>query len=84
LIAHALEIGIDLDDTQDQPEITREWSLAREQSQAEIIDLNMRLVDQFLVFENLHENRRISLQNGAYRSLNCDFDMSAHLQDQGL
>ena len=46
LIADALEIGVDLDDRPDVPEVRGDRMLEREQLEAQVVDLELELVDR--------------------------------------
>ena len=83
-VAHALQVGIDLQRGDDQAQVGRHGLLQGEQVDGELVDLDLDRVDARFVAKYFFGGAAVLLNHGADAALDGRFDQRAHLQQLGL
>ena len=67
LVADALEVGVHLDDRTHQPQVGRDRILQREELDAQVVDLELELVDRGIAGGHLDRQIGLALEQGRHR-----------------
>ena len=78
LVADALEIGVDLDDRTHQPQVGRDRILQREELDAQVVDLELELVDLRVAGGHLDRQVGPALDQRRERIAHARLDELAH------
>jgi hypothetical protein len=81
LVAHSLEVGVDLDDGDDQPEVRGEGLLEREKFHAGGVNGEVRLVDLFLDLIDFRDLRGVAGGQGLGGRRDRVLHVSSHGQE---
>ena len=83
-VAHALQVGVDLERGDDQTQIRGHGLLQGEQVHGELVNFDLDPVDPRLVAEHLVRGALVFVYDRADAALDGGFHQRAHLQQLGL
>ena len=81
-VAHAFEIGIDLEAHHQQAKISGNRLIQSQQARDARIDIQLHLVDELLVFDDATGQAVIILDQGLDAGVNGRFDQAAHFKQR--
>ena len=83
-IAHAFEIGVDLDRRDDRPQVDGHRLVQGEQLEAAVVDFDVQAVDRVVADEHAFDQLQVALDEGAYGEPDAVFREATHLEQPGL
>jgi hypothetical protein len=81
MIAHALQVGGDLERRRDEPQVARQRLLQRQELDAALLDVDLHAVDRGVVAEHLLGQRGITARKGFQRLADDGLGAAAHEQE---
>ena len=83
-VAHAFQVGVDLERGDDQAQVGRHGLLQGQQVDGELVDLDLDGVDARFRAENFFGGGAVLLRDGADAALDGGLDDRAHLEQLGF